>query len=86
MLLWRHESQAVGWGTDMTTDSEFYARRFAEERAAAETAVNAAIARRHTDLADLYEEKLKLLPEGRPRPRPTLRMAFDNTRRTAEAK
>lgn len=65
----------------MTTDSDFYARRITEARAAA---ANAAIGKLHIELAGLYEEKLKALSsENEPSPRPKLRMVFDNTKLTA---
>lgn len=68
----------------MTTDSEFYTRRIVEERAAAAMASDAAIGTLHSDLADLYVEKLKAISsENDPSPRPMLRMAFDNTKLTA---
>ena len=66
------------------SDTEFYARRITEERAAAVAATDPAIGKRHSELADLYVEKLKALSsEIEPSPRPMLRMAFDNAKLTA---
>ena len=68
----------------MTTDSEYYTRRIAEERAAAAMAADPAIGNRHSELADLYDEKLKALSsENEPSRRPMLRMPFDNAKLTA---
>jgi len=71
-------------GADMTTDSDYYRRRLVEERAAAVAATDAAIGKRHTELADLYDEKLKAISsENEPSPRQMLKMAFESTKLTA---
>ena len=68
----------------MSTDADYYTRRIAEERAAATSAANEAIGKRHSELAGLYDEKLKaILTDDEPSPRPMLRMAFDNSKLAA---
>ncbi len=68
----------------MTTDLDYYTRRVLEERAAAVAATDAAIGKRHDELADLYEEKLEAISlDDEPRPRPMLRMAFDKAKLAA---
>lgn len=68
----------------MSTDADYYTRRIAEERAAAAAATDAAIGKLHSELADLYDEKLKAISsENEPSPRPMLRMAFDNAKLAA---
>jgi hypothetical protein len=44
----------------MTTDTEFYQRRMAEERAAAASAADSVVRDRHNKLADLYAARLRL--------------------------
>jgi hypothetical protein len=52
----------------MTTDTEFYQRRLAEERAAAFAATDPVVRDRHNELADLYAERLGALSRRRGRP------------------
>jgi len=44
----------------MTTDTEFYRRRMAEERAAAASATHPLVQDRHNKLADLYAARLRV--------------------------
>jgi len=51
-----------GWPeADMTTDTEFYQRRIAEERAAAASATDSVVRDRHNKLADLYAARLRAM-------------------------
>lgn len=65
----------------MARDTEFYERRIIEERAAAANAADPLVRERHSQLADLYAEKLKALePVVEPSARPVLNTAFDQAR------
>jgi hypothetical protein len=53
----------------MTWDTDFYRRRIIDERQAAANATDPRVAERHSELADLYAQKLMATSsEGQPRP------------------
>lgn len=52
----------------MAWDTGFYRRRIIEERQATANATDPRVAERHSELADLYEQKLMAASAGQPRP------------------